>query len=148
MDTQAGLLHLYANDEHAWLASQAAALEDGRLGDVDRLNLAEFLRSMSRSEEREVRSRLAVVLQHLLKLRYQPERSTSSWTVTLITRRGELNDILDHSATLRRVAAEQVEAAYARGRRLAAAETRLPPSTFPAACPWTLAEVLDESGDP
>ena len=148
MDAQAGLHHLYEDDEHAWLASQAAALEEGRLGDVDRLNLAEFLRSMSRSQEREVRSRLAVVLQHLLKLRYQPERSTPSWAVTLITQRGELNDMLDGSATLRRVAAEQVEAAYGRGRRLAAAETRLPLSAFPAACPWTLAEALDEAGDP
>ena len=57
-------------DEHEWLWQQAEALASGRLGDVDATHLSEYLESMGRSEEREVRSRMAVLLQHLLKARF------------------------------------------------------------------------------
>ena len=35
--------------------------------------------------------------------------------------------------------------AYAFARRLAPDATGLPPTTFPEACPWALAQVLDEA---
>jgi hypothetical protein len=34
--------------------------------------------------------------------------------------------------------------AYARGRRLAQVQTRMPLTTFPPACPLTLEQVLDD----
>ena len=148
MDTRIDHSSLYDVDEHEWLRQQAALLAAGRLSDIDALNLSEYLESMGRSEEREVRSRLVVLLHHLLKARFQPEMATRSWLVTVLTQQQELRDILEDSATLARKAGLQFDAAYGRARSLAAAETGLALQTFPTSAPWTLEEALSTDPQP
>jgi hypothetical protein len=41
--------------------------------------------------------------------------------------------------------ADAVASAYRVGRLEAAGETGLKPEAFPAACPWSAAEILDEN---
>ncbi len=146
MDTQVEPAALYDVDEHEWLWQQAEALAAGRLGDIDAAHLSTYLESRGRSEEREVRSRMAVLLQHLLTARFQPEMATRSWAATVLFQQYELGDILSDSATLRCKALEQFQPAYDRARRAAAAEIGLPLATFPAVSPWTLDEALKVDG--
>ncbi len=40
---------------------------------------------MSRSERGQLRNRLIVLVQHLLKMRFQPQCRSRSWEVTIIT---------------------------------------------------------------
>ncbi|MBX6314645.1 MAG: DUF29 family protein [Isosphaeraceae bacterium] len=44
---------------------------------------SEYLSDITRRDRREVESRLAVLIAHLLKWTYQPRRRTRSWRATI-----------------------------------------------------------------
>jgi hypothetical protein len=134
---------LYERDETAWLEATAELIRSGRLEEVDRGNLAEYLADMARRDRREVTSRMSILIAHLLKWRYQPERRSGSWRNTVEIQRQELAELLE-SGTLRNHADEVLGKAYANGVRQVVAEPGLPESTFPAECPYSLAFVLAE----
>lgn len=131
----------YESDEYAWMLDQAAALRARRLTSLDTENLAEFLEAMARSEVREVASRLALLLHHLLKFRLQPERATPSWRLTVLNAQAELADLLE-SKTLRRQADEVMPKAWQRARNAAAADMEMPLRAIPRDNPWTLDAAL------
>jgi hypothetical protein len=133
----------YDQDLYAWAMSNAQRLREGRLAEIDAENIAEELEAMGRSERRQLLSRLSVLVAHLLKWRHQPERRSRSWRNTIVTQREDLLDLLAESPSLRPDLAGRLERAYARARRLAENETGLPPSVFPAECPFDLEEVVD-----
>lgn len=137
---------LYDTDFYAWTKTQAAALSQGHLGELDLQNLAEEIESLGKRDVRSLRSALEIVLLHLLKWRYQPEmRQTGhSWEDSISEHRHRIELIADDSPSLRRQIPELAERGYPRARREAARQTRLPLDTFPETCPWTLKEVLDE----
>jgi hypothetical protein len=116
----------------------------GRLDEVDFAHLAEFLEDMAKRDRREVRSRLTVLMVHLLKWRYQPQKRSRSWLGTLYQQRHELADLIEQGV-LRNHALDVLDAAYARAARQAAAETDLPESAFPASCPYTIDDLLTVS---
>ncbi len=131
------LASLYLTDETAWLDAMAGLARSGRADQLDLAHLAEFLESMAGRERREVTSRLAVLLMHLLKWTHQPGHRSRSWRLTVELQRDELADLLE-SGTLRRHAFEDLGRAYERAILKASAETGLPESAFPAECPYTL----------
>ncbi len=139
----ASLADLYLADETAWLEAHAALIAAGRCDEIDMPHLAEYLADMANRDRKEVKSRLVVLLTHLLKWEYQPERRGGSWAGTIEEQRQELVDDLT-SGTLRNHAAAVFAAAYAMARKRAAAETQLPVGTFPEACEWDLVGVLAE----
>lgn len=73
----------YQHDILAWANEQAAFLRAGRFDLLDIDHLAEEIEDVGKSEQRELMSRMAVLLMHLLKWRYQPERRGSSWENTI-----------------------------------------------------------------
>jgi hypothetical protein len=115
----------------------------GRFDEVDCSNLAEYLADLARRDRREVSSRLAVLIAHLLKWRSQPERRSGGWRGTVEVQRQELAELLE-SGTLRNHAVEVLGKAYANGVRQAVAESGLPEATFPAECPFSLDAVLSD----
>jgi hypothetical protein len=140
--TQVGALSaLYEQDETAWLEQMAELVRDRRLDDLDLPNLSEFLSDMAKRDRREVESRLAVLLAHLLKWEYQPDRRSGGWRATVEVQRHEL-DLLLQSGTLRAHAEDTLASAYAAAVRQAAAETELPAATFPAECQYTVDALL------
>jgi uncharacterized protein DUF29 len=52
----------YDEDFFAWTQQQARLLRDGDLADIDAQNLAEEIESMGKSDRREIRNRLVVLL--------------------------------------------------------------------------------------
>jgi uncharacterized protein DUF29 len=124
----------------------AEAVREGRWEDIDRDELAEEIDSLGRSERDKVRTRLRVILTHLLKQTYQPEKKTRSWSTSISTQRFDPRLDLDENPSLRRQLAELVEEAYQRARRSARDQTGLPLKAFPERCPWPVGEVIrDES---
>ena len=83
----------YDADFYGWANEQAALLREGRLNEADIENIAEEIESMGRSEKRELVSRLAVLLTHLLKWRYQPGGRGSSWRASIVVQRRRSNGI-------------------------------------------------------
>ena len=135
------LAELYETDETAWLEQTADLFRSGRLGEVDAHTLAEYLTDMAKRDQREVFSRLVVLLAHLLKWEHQPDLRGGSWRGTIRGQRRELGQLLE-SGTLRRHAAAIFPDAYAEARAQAADETELDLSLFPNESPWGLDAAL------
>jgi len=135
----------YRTDFYAWTKQQAALLEAEEWEKLDIPNIKEEIESMGRSQRKEVKSRLLILLLHLLKWQYQPHKNKgNSWRSTIRTQRNEIEIELSDSPSLRREVPDFVEYVYLRARKGAAEETGLALSTFPVDCPWTVAEIVDE----
>ena len=64
----------HEQDEFGWLLQQAELLRAGRLDEIDRHPLAEYLTDMATSDARALKGALRVLLIHMLKILVQPER--------------------------------------------------------------------------
>jgi hypothetical protein len=133
---------LYERDQHEWIAAQISALASGRMNRLDRENLIEFLSEMTVRDRRELRSGLSVLLLHLLKVRFQPERLSGSWVSTILVQQNEIRSLFEEIPSLANRADAIAEKAYRDALRLAVRETGLPVTQFPEAMPWTVTEAL------
>ena len=133
---------LYEADEHAWIADQIAALTAGELDRLDRFHLIEYLTDMTVRDQRELQSRLVVLLHHLLKVRLQPERLSRGWVNTIIEQQSEIRLIIEGIPSLGRQAQTIASAAYPEAIRRAARETGLATGCFPSESPWTVEQAL------
>lgn len=137
----------YRTDFYAWTQEQAALLEAEEVEKLDLANIKEEIESMGISQRKELASRLTVLLMHLLKWQEQPGykgRRPNSWRNTIRVQRREIDLLLVYSPSLRRQVPDFIADAYPRARKEAAGETRVPLARFPADCPWTVEEILDE----
>ncbi|EJG7111025.1 DUF29 domain-containing protein [Escherichia coli] len=134
----------YEDDFYGWIQEQRALLATGRLSELDTVNLMEELAAVGRSEYRELVSRLAVLMVHLLKWQYQLERQWRSWSLTIVEQRDALTDVLDDSPSLRARLPEAIQKAYKTAKISAERETGIPGRRFPVDCPWTWEQLMDE----
>ncbi|MDY6781632.1 MAG: DUF29 domain-containing protein [Cyanobacteriota bacterium] len=121
----------YEADYYAWTQQQSTLLRARQPNELDWENLAEEIESMGRQERRELINRLRILLAHLLKWNYQPERRGVSWEATIAAQRDDIQDLLKDNPSLKPFLQEAFAAGYHKGRLLAIAETNLSPSTFP-----------------
>jgi len=133
---------LYQTDFYGWTQFQAQALREGKLHSLDIENLIEEVESMGKSEQRELRSRLVVLLMRLLKWQFQPQRRGASWEATIKEQRLLLTLHLQENPSLKNKIAETFPIAYQLARLAAVKETSLPSTTFPQECPWTFEEIM------
>ena len=75
---------LYEADIAAWAEQQADALRRRAANEIDWENVAEEIESLARSDRREIRNRLAVICEHLLKWAYQPQLRSGSWRGSVV----------------------------------------------------------------
>jgi hypothetical protein len=83
-------------------------------------------------------------LAHLLKWQYQPDRRSNSWRLTVAEQRRRISRLLRKNPGLKRDLAETFADAYGDAILAAARETDLPESTFPADCPWSFDQAMQE----
>lgn len=98
---------------------------------------------MARSDRREIRNRLTVLLVHLLKYLNQPRPQSTGWLSTIAKQRMRIATVIDDSPSLRSFPASILDQCYADARSGAADETGLQPSAFPEHCPFAADDVLD-----
>jgi hypothetical protein len=132
----------YDTDFYAWALYNADLIRQGKFAEVDIHHVAEELESMGKSERRELISRFAVLLAHLLKWQYQPERRGNSWKYTIKEQRFEVEELLDDSPSLNHELDEQLAHAYKKALLLAIQETGLNPETFPEHCPFSFTQAM------
>jgi hypothetical protein len=130
----------YESDFALWCQQQADLLRRRAIDNIDFDNIAEEVESLGRSERREIASRLEVLLLHLLKWRFQPDRRSLSWRASIRDARDELERVLDDNPSLRALPAERLPKVYVRARAKALEETGL--YHLPEACPWGADEIL------
>ena len=134
----------YETDFHQWIEEQSDLLRAGRLGQLDITHLVEELESMSARERRELINRLAVLLAHLLKWEFQPERRCTSWRLTINEQRRQLALLLEDSPSLQQRLPELLPRSYRNATRAALEETGFLKSPFPKHCAYSIGEILDE----
>lgn len=133
----------YDTDFYAWANEQAALLRNRKLSEADIEHIADEIETMGRTEKRELVSRLTVLLAHLLKWRFQPERRGPSWEVTIANQRLDIADHLADNPSLKAEIDGFLATAYKRARGEAYAQTGLPRDVFPVQCPWTFQQAAD-----
>lgn len=136
---------LYTADFYAWTQEQAQLLQAGKLHEIDLEHLLEEIADLGRSEERAIEHQLDRLLLHLLKWHYQPGERSGSWRGSITDARKKLARLGRKNPSLWARRFDMLRECYPDARDVAAAETGLPSTTFPAACPWTVAQVLDDT---
>jgi hypothetical protein len=134
--------NLYDEDFYAWANEQAALLRAGKLSAADIENIAEEIESMGRGEKRELINRLSVLLAHLLKWRFQPERRGHGWTYSIREQRLQIARHMKDNPSLHGKTAEAMSDAYQTALLAAAEDAGLPEQTFPPACPYTFEQAV------
>jgi hypothetical protein len=134
---------LYEQDFYAWANEQAGLLRDGKFAAADIERIAEEIESMGKTEKRELISRLAVLLLHLLKWAYQPTHRGRSWQLSIANARDDITDHLADNPSLKSQMSNALVSAYRQAHRHAYAETGFPDTTFPASCPWSFDQMME-----
>lgn len=143
---------LYQTDYSAWVKRHIELLRDRRFAELDIDHLLEELSDMSKSERRELASRLLILIAHLLKWEYQypllserwREFDGRSWRNTIVEQRKQVSVLLRQAPGLKSTLGETISAVYPDAVDLASKETQLPPETFPEQCALTGAQLLDD----
>ena len=136
---------LYERDYLAWIEATLQRLSQQDYKSVDWENLIEEIADIGRSEKQRIESNLTVLLVHLLKWQYQPKRRSRSWNTSIVEHRIRVKKNLKYSPSLKPFIEEEFLDVYADAIKIAVSETQLPLETFPIDCPYTIAQVLDDS---
>lgn len=115
----------YEEDFHGWALAQADALRRRSANELDWENLQEEIESLGRSQRKELRNRLTVLIAQLLKWDAQSDQRTRSWSVTINLQRRDIEDHLAENPSLKSSLNEIFDAACSRAVLFAAIETRL-----------------------
>jgi len=135
---------LYETDYLKWIEVNLQKLRDRDYANVDWENLLEEIEDMGKSERRSIESNLIVVLLHLLKWQFQPERRSSSWESSIVEHRRRIREALKDSPSLKSYFETVLAECYGDAVKQAKVETNLPLTTFPVECPYHLTEVIDD----
>ena len=134
---------LYETDLCLWTERQAALLRAGRWLEVDAVHLAEEIECVGGSQKSEIRNRLVVLLLHLLKWEFQPEKRKYGWRVSIIEQRLQIAGLIEVSPSLRTWPDPVLGTAYRQAIVGAVGEIGLPEKTFPPTCPYGMPDILD-----
>ncbi len=134
----------YETDVVAWASEQARLIRAGRFDLLDLEHIAEEIEDVGKSEQRELANRMAVLLAHLLKWQYQPDRQGNSWARTIKEQRKGVLSRLDETPSLKSKLTETKwwDGVWADAVAQATDETGI--DTLPEVCPWSEAAVLGE----
>ena len=132
----------YETDVVAWANEQAKLIRAGQFEQLDLEHIAEEIEDVGKSEQRELASRMAVLMAHLLKWQFQPERRGASWQRTIKEQRRAIAAHIKETPSLRAslTNANWFEGVWADAVSAAINETGL--TLFPEDCPWPVSEIL------
>jgi hypothetical protein len=136
----------YDKDVILWSEQQARLLRAGRFDELDVEHLADEIEDVGKSEKRELASRMAVLLAHLLKWRSQPENRSKSWRATIVVQRKRIVLALKETPSLKSAMRNRdwQEGVWLDAIAQAQKETGLAEPESPEASPWT----MDQAADP
>ena len=135
----------YDEDIQLWSQQQARLLREGRFAEIDIEHIADEIDDVGKSERRELASRCAVLLAHLLKWRIQPSSRSSSWRATILDQRQRIDMILGETPSLESVLRDPNwrQGVWLDARAQARGEMRAKTDSLPAAIPWSWDSTFD-----
>jgi hypothetical protein len=137
--------NLYETDFYSWTVEQSEFLQSGKFEHLDLINLAEEIASLGRQERRELENRLGVLIGHLLKWQYQPEKRSRSWQVTINAQRREIQKLLANNPSLKSHLDVTITEGFIQGLDLVFTETPLKKKDLPSELPYSKEQIFDSS---
>ena len=136
---------LYEKDFYAWTMQTVKTLRERAFDNLDIEHLAEEVESMGKSDFRELKNRLIVLIAHLLKWEYQESQRSSSQQGTIREQRNSIEDVLEDSPSLYRLIEGLMteDRLYIRAVNIAALETGIARKAFPEHCPYSVTQLMD-----
>ena len=136
--------HVYETDIVAWVNEQARLVRTGQFELLDLGHIAEEIED----EQRELASRMTVLIAYLLKWQFQPERQSRRWQITISNQRRAIQLHLKHAPSLKAKLndAEWLEIVWGDAVYQASKETDL--DNFPETCPWSIEDILSDGWMP
>ncbi|MGD0960320.1 MAG: DUF29 domain-containing protein [Methylomonas sp.] len=133
----------YETDVIAWANEQAALIRAGQFDMLDLEHIADEIEDVGKSELRELESRMAVLLAHLLKWQYQPTHRGVSWEVTIKTQRKNITRRLQRTPSLKSTmdADDFWLEIWDDAVDIATKESGI--SSFPEYCPWSFEQIMN-----
>lgn len=135
----------YEQDFYAWAIHNAKLMRQRKLTEIDCEHVAKELESMGRNNKRELINRLAILLAHLLKWKFQAIRRSKSWVLAIKNQRFEIIDLLEESPSLKHEISLKFAHAYEKAKIIAAEQTGIDEKEFPSQSPSDLNQCLDFS---
>jgi hypothetical protein len=139
----AELSDFHDRDFFEWTRRNAELLRAGRLEQADIQHLAEEIEDIGKRDLGALDRRVQVLLIHLLKRRFQPEKRSRSWENAVTVQRIGVERLLRRYPSFRRMIKMDLAGNYKFAVRFAVIETGLPKIQFPAECPFTVEQILD-----
>jgi hypothetical protein len=136
----------YERDVVAWANEQAQLLRSGQLTALDIEHIADEIEDVGKSEQREMASRMAVLLAHLLKWKHQPSLRCASWESAIHAQRNSIDRRIRKTPSLKISLSDPDWWADAWGDAVveASKETGLKYTSFPETCPWSADQVMNQ----
>lgn len=130
-------------DFAAWIEHQVQALKAGRFDQLDIDELADEVESLAKRDFKKLRSYLRVILMHMLKWDWQPEKRDVSWRRSINASRARVWGELASSPSFRPRIPEAIEQVFERARREAWEETGVFKLEHePRTCPYSWEEIM------
>ena len=105
---------LYESDFLAWCERTVSQLKAKDLENLDFENLIEEIESLGKSERRELRNRLLVLIAHILKRMYvNNSENFNGWEVAIVEQRKQIKVLLKESPSLKPYLAQIFTEVYA-----------------------------------
>ncbi|MBC5796892.1 DUF29 domain-containing protein [Sphaerospermopsis sp. LEGE 00249] len=137
---------LYEQDFYLWIQTTVKLLSEGKLERLDIENLIEEIDSMGRREKKELKTRLIVLIEHLLKLQYWTEEKDYNarfWRNTVVEQRRQIAYSLADSPSLKSILNDVFLECYQDARNDTLRKYELPSELFPEDSPFSLLDVLN-----
>jgi hypothetical protein len=132
----------YESDVVAWANEQAQLVRAGRFDLLDLEHIAEEIEDVGKSEQRELASRMAILMAHLLKWQFQPERQSASWRRTIKEQRKALGFHIKQVPSLKPEPGDPdwLDAIWSDAVTMAINETGM--GGFLESCQWSIEDIL------
>lgn len=137
----------YDSDFVGWTCQQANLVKNRNFEELDMTNLIEEIESMGRSQADKLESHLKILMLHLLKIKYQPDKHTRSWDLSIKSSSHSAKKTLKKNPSLKSKLDEIISDAYYDARLEAADQTGLDEKLFPVDCFFTIKELLEDKNE-
>jgi hypothetical protein len=134
---------LYESDFAEWAMRNAELLRTGRAAEADLCHIAEEIEDMAKRERRVLQSRLARLIQHLLKWQVQPMKRNSGWQGTIAEQRFRIRKLLEDNPSFLPQLPDWIGQEYEHAVKLATLDTGFERERFPSVWPYTVDQTLD-----
>lgn len=143
---------LYEKDFYAWVYHNIELVKAKKWDEIDADILIDELESMAKRDRHELVSHLMILIAHLLKWQFQfkqlskkwQEFDGKSWQRSITEQRIQIQEQLKMSPSLKPYFDDAIDKAYPNALKMAIKETKLPKTTFPDACPYSIEQLLND----